>query len=173
MKIAILSSASKIIAEENKLRAVQIANHLGKIHNIEVMTGGSCGLPGLIVEKAKNLGLKTTCYSPDENKDHHALRDDNQDLSYFDEVSHHKGFTLRSLMMVHDADGVLVLNGRMGTLSEFTIALEEGKRVGVITNTGGIADELKHIVELSKKDFSEKVFFSDDPIKVIDWLTSS
>jgi predicted Rossmann-fold nucleotide-binding protein len=72
--------------------------------------------------------------------------------------------------MIQSADGVLLLNGRVGTLSEFTIALEEGKKVGVITNSGGIADHLEYILRVAQKEFPTQVFFSDDFNKVIDWL---
>ncbi len=170
MKIAIISSASELVTKENEVVTTQIVESLRGLKSVEILTGGCRGVPGIIVEKAKALGIKTVAYSPDENKISHQERFDNQDLQYFDEVNHHKGFTLRSLVMLQDADAVLVLNGRIGTLSEFAIALEEGRRVGVITNTGGIADELEHIVKVSKKDFSGKIFFNDDPVKVIDWL---
>jgi uncharacterized protein (TIGR00725 family) len=173
MKIAIISSANSLITKENKEKASQIVKSLSLIEQLEILTGGSLGLPGFIVEKARALGIKTVCYSPDGDSSSHQKRFDNQDLKHFDEVNHHKGFTLRSLIMLQEADAVLVLNGRMGTLSEFTVALEEGKRVGVVTNTGGIADELKHIVEVSEKDFSGRVFFSDDYREVLDWLLNS
>lgn len=172
MKIALISSASHTISESNVLRAEAIASYLHKVGNIEVMTGGSQGIPGLIVQKAKAAGMKTTAYSPDENKDLHASRHDNLDLQYFDEVNHFRGFTERTLAMFQKADGILVLNGRMGTLSEFTIALEEGKRVGVITGTGGIADHLEEIMQMAQKDFPGQAFFHDDHTKVIDWLVN-
>ncbi|MFA6414447.1 MAG: hypothetical protein WC217_01745 [Candidatus Paceibacterota bacterium] len=172
MKIAIISSASHVISESNVLKATAITSYLHQIGTIEIMTGGSHGLPGLIVQKAKAVGIKTVAYSPDENKDLHASRHDNLSLQYFDEVNHFRGFTQRTLAMFQVADGILVLNGRMGTLSEFSIALEEGKRVGVVTNTGGIADHLEEIVRMAKKDFPGQVFFNDDCTKVIDWLIS-
>lgn len=170
MKIAIISSASQIIDESNIAKITAITNYVHQLGNIEIMTGGSQGIPGLIVQKAKAAGMKTTAYSPDENKDLHASRHDNLDLQYFDEVNHFRGFTERTLAMFQDADGILVLNGRMGTLSEFTIALEEGKRVGVVTNTGGIADHLEEIMQMAQKDFPGQAFFHDDHTKVIDWL---
>lgn len=170
MKLAVISSANEIISQSNRETVLRIAEYLQKLGSVEIMTGGSHGIPGLMVEKAKELGMKTTAYSPDEDRDLHASRHDNQSLEYFDEVKHHKGFTLRSLVMLQDADAILALNGRMGTLSELTIALEEEKRVGIVTNTGGIADELRHIIEITKKDYADRVFFSDDYIKVINWL---
>jgi predicted Rossmann-fold nucleotide-binding protein len=72
--------------------------------------------------------------------------------------------------MIHDADMIILLNGRIGTLSEFTIALEEGKRVAVLTQTGGIADNLEYILSVAQKEFPGQIFFSDDPCKIIELL---
>lgn len=173
MKIAILSSAHHAIAESSTRKIATVIEYLRTINGIEIMTGGSLGIPGLIVKEAKKRGMKTIAYSPDRNKDQHASRYDNLDLQYFDEVKHFAGFTLRSLAMIQDADAVLVLNGRMGTLSEFTISLEEGKKVGVITNTGGIAHYLETIVEMAQKEFPGQLFFHGDPAVVIDWLVKN
>jgi hypothetical protein len=123
-----------------------------------------------MIKKAKLVGIETIAYSPDENKDSHNKRIYNLATHHFNEIKYHNGFTIRSLAMFNEADSILVLNGRMGTLSEFTIALEEGKRIGVITNTGGIADHLKKIMILANKDFPDQLFFSRNPAKVIDWV---
>ena len=173
MKIAIISSASLEITKESIVAVDIIVERLRQKNSVCIITGGSLGVPGYVVKKARMNGIHTTAYSPDEDVDSHNKRHDNLELDYFDEVKHFNGFTLRSLKMIDDADCVLVLNGRMGTLSEFSIALEEGKRVGVITETGGIADHLEYITRLTKKDFSDQVFFSSDPHEVIDYLVNN
>jgi uncharacterized protein (TIGR00725 family) len=161
MKIAIISSAASTIEASNVLKASQIVAYLQEKDDIEIATGGSHGVPGLIVQKAKSAGIKTMAYSPDEDKNGHAARHDSLDVRFFDEVTYLKGFTMRSLAMLQASDGVLVLNGRMGTLSEFTIALEEGKRVGVVTSTGGIADQLDRERFLRKAVFQRRLQKSD------------
>jgi hypothetical protein len=45
----------------------------------------------------------------------------------------------------------------MGTLNEFTIAYDEGKVVGVLEGTGGVADRILQIAALSSKLSSEIV----------------
>lgn len=74
--------------------------------------------------------------------------------------------------MIHDADAVILMNGRIGTLSEFTIAVEEGKRVAVITETGGVADHLEYILDIAQKEFPGQVFFSNSIPEIIDWINS-
>ena len=170
MKIAIISSALEKISEESENLIYQIVKKISQIKNIEIITGGSLGIPGLIVQKAQEFGIKTIAYSPDRHMYDHNNRFDNLHTKHFNEIKFIPGFTARSLQMIHDADKILLLNGRIGTLSEFTIALEEGKKVGVITNTGGIADHLKYILSVAEKEFPEQIFFSDDYKKVVNWL---
>lgn len=168
MKLAIISSASENYSPEINSVTENILRFLDK--DAVIMTGGSLGVPGLIVKQAKQLGFKTVAYSPDTDEVSHNNRHDNLPVDYFDEIHHIKGFTARSLQMILDADVVLLLNGRIGTLSEFTIALEEGKRVAVLTETGGIADHLEYIVSVAQKEFPGQVFFSSDVEQVMNWI---
>jgi len=51
----------------------------------------------------------------------------------------------RELVNVRTSDIVVVIGGRSGTLGEFAIAYEDGKLIGVLTGTGGIADALRTV----------------------------
>ncbi len=57
MKIGIFSSASFKVSSKNKKLAKSIAEYL-KEKGVEVVTGGSLGIPGIIAEHAYNLGEK-------------------------------------------------------------------------------------------------------------------
>ena len=161
MKLAILGSASDIFSSENKKLCEEVGKYLAE-KKITVVSGGSHGLPGLVVKSAFEAGAKTEAYSPDEDEQRHQLRADNISLKYFTNHKFIPGFTARSLEMIKNVDGVLVINGRIGTLSEFTIALEEGLNIAVIKNTGGIADHLEYIVSVAKKEFPNKIIFDSD-----------
>lgn len=168
MNLAIISSASEIYPDAINSIASCVIESLAV--NDVVLTGGCLGIPGVITKLAKDSNIKTVAYSPDSNSELHNNRYDNLHTNYFDSIKFIPGFTARSLQMIHDADAVLLLNGRIGTLSEFTIALEEGKRVGVITETGGIADHLEYILSVAQKEFPGKVFFSSNTQEVMGWL---
>jgi len=57
----------------------------------------------------------------------------------------------------------------MGTLNEFTIAHDEGKIIGCLTGTGGVADESEYVLQkFGKRATSSRVFQSDDPEKLLD-----
>ena len=171
MNIAIISSADeKNSRNYNALSKNLVLNLKESIPNLVISTGGSLGIPGFIIKQAYKIGIQTKCYSPDKNSYIHELRYDNLKTKYFSEIIYIPGFTNRSLQMINDADGIILLNGRIGTLSEFTIALEEGKKVSVLTETGGIADHLEYILDIAQKEFPGQVFFSDSITEVINFL---
>lgn len=171
MNIAIISSASETYSREHVDITEKLITELYQnFPSLTIMTGGSLGIPGIAIKKAKKLGIKTKCYSPDRDARAHELRHDNLGVEYFSEVTYIPGFTNRSLHMIYDADSIILLNGRIGTLSEFTIALEEGKKVAILTETGGIADHLEYILDVAQKEFPNQIFFSDSVSEVIEWI---
>lgn len=169
MKLAILGSASNIVSAENENLCKEAGEYLAQ-KKITVVTGGSHGIPGFVVKSAFEAGAETEVYSPDEDVEQHNLRPDNLSLKYFKNHKFIPGFTARSLEMMKNVDSVLVINGRIGTLSEFTIALEEGLNIGIIKGTGGIADHLEYIISIAKKEFKNKIIFDTDYKTVIDKL---
>jgi hypothetical protein len=57
----------------------------------------------------------------------------------------------------------------MGSLNEFTIAHDEGKVIGCLTGTGGVADESGYVLQkFGKRSTTARVFTDDDPDKLID-----
>jgi len=71
-------------------------------------------------------------------------------------------------VLVRSCDIVLFIAGAMGSLNEFTIAHDEGKVIGCLTGTGGVADEAEKLVEKFGKRTRARVFQNDDPEKLID-----
>jgi len=68
----------------------------------------------------------------------------------------------RNLLLTRSSDAVIITCGRMGTLNEFTIAFEDNKPIGVLTETGGTADQLKEIVENANRG-PGKVVYDPNP----------
>lgn len=169
MKISIIGSAEEKQNSKPKKLCKSIGNYLSQ-KDITLFTGGSSGIPGEIVKACDLNKIKITAYSPDKNKISHNKRFDNLNSKYFSRIKYIRGFTARSLQMINDSDAIIVIGGRIGTLSEFTIALEEGKKVLVIKNSGGIADHLEYILSVANKEFPNQIIFERDYKKGIDKL---
>lgn len=173
MKIAIFSSWLPEISNYNRSLAQSIAKYLSE-KGITVVTGGCSGIPALVVEEAYRYDAEIIGYFPHHNKEeyHKCQYEENiHTIEYYSEVHFIAGFTARSLSMIKNVDAALVLNGRIGTLSECTIAIEEGLPIAVIEGSGGMADELKNLIGIAKKEFADdNVIFTKEYEAAIDTL---
>jgi uncharacterized protein (TIGR00725 family) len=173
MKIAIFSSWLPKVSEENQILAKENASYLAE-QGVTVVTGGCSGIPAVCIEEAYRLGAKTVGYFPHKDKKDYTDRqheENTHDIRYYAEAHFIQGFTARSLEMIKNVDAAIVLNGRIGTLSEFGIAVEEGLPLAVIEGTGGITDELQRLTKLVNKEFpNNEVVFEKDWKVAIDGL---
>jgi uncharacterized protein (TIGR00725 family) len=173
INIAIFSSASIKIEKKNLLLARNIGKYLAK-NKIKISTGGCVGIPDVIAESSFKNNGEVVAYYPDEtfkelflNKHVH----NNDTKENYSERKFLKGFSNRSVKMIHDVDAAIVLNGRFGTLSEFTLAVEEGLPILVLEGTSGITDKIKRLAKLIYKEFPyNNVIFEKDYKKGIDKL---
>ena len=73
------------------------------------------------------------------------------------------GLMGREVVNIRTSDIVVIVGGRSGTLGEFAIAYDEGRLIGVLTGTGGVADMIDEIVTRMNKDTGAHVIYDDDP----------
>ena len=85
------------------------------------------------------------------------------------------GFGLkgRNVVLVRSCDVVLVIAGSIGSLNEFTIAYDEGKVIGCLTGSGGVADEAERIVMTFPKQTNARMFYHDDPVELLEACLAS
>lgn len=173
MKIAIFSSWLPEVTDTNKKLTKDIARYLSE-KCITVVTGGCSGIPAIAIETAHECGAITIGYFPLKDQQDYFDRQHEKNIhciNYYSTTHFIAGFTARSLEMIKSVDAAIVLNGRIGTLSEFGIAIEEGLPLAVIEGSGGISDELKNITKIANKEFSNnEVIFDIDYKKAIDIL---
>ena len=75
----------------------------------------------------------------------------------------------RNLLLTRSADAVIVCCGRIGTLNEFTIAFEDNKPIGVLEGSGGMADEVRHIIDVGHRG-KGKIVYDSDPARLVEKL---
>ena len=156
-------------AEANRLK--ELAEELGAaIANQDciLVTGATTGLPDLVAQAFRKNGGFALGVSPAENRREHVARyelpEDGADVIIFTGF----GYKGRNVINVRCADIVLILGGATGTLNEFTIAYDEGKIIGVLEGSGGVADHIHEIIKVCNKPAVGKVFFQSDPTKLIE-----
>jgi len=121
-------------------------------NNINVATGAAIGIPHIIGTSAKASGSRLIGFSPSTNALIHSRQLDNAPINDFDTIYFRgDGFTARSLEFINSVDAIIMTSGRMGTLSEFTIAFEEGVPILILKGFGGISDHIEEILSYTNK----------------------
>ncbi len=116
-----------------------------------LLTGATIGIPECAARGATKAGGVSIGFSPAATKREH-LNTYRLPTKYMDLIIYTGAdYSGRNLILTRSADAVIEVCGRIGTLNEFTIAFEDHKPIGVLTGTGGISDQLEHILEVGKR----------------------
>jgi uncharacterized protein (TIGR00725 family) len=171
LKVGVMGSAEDALEEgvaESLRERAQALGHALAARGVVVLTGGTTGLPYLVGSAALAEGATHVGVSPAANEREHIevykLPVDGSSLLIF------TGFGLkgRNVVLVRSCDIVLFIRGSMGALNEFTIAHDEGKVIGCLTGTGGVADEAARLMQTFPKKAGACVFHDDDPERLLD-----
>jgi uncharacterized protein (TIGR00725 family) len=157
------ASDKKALAEKASALATTIA-----VRKVFLLTGATTGIVYLVGKAVHDAGIFHVGISPaGDSREHvekYKLPVDACDLIIY------TGFGLkgRNVVLVRSCDIVLFIAGAMGSLNEFTIAHDEGKVIGCLTGTGGVADEVDYLLKKFSKDTGARVVQNNDPAKLID-----
>ena len=64
-------------------------------------------------------------------------------------------------------DAGIIISGRWGTMNEFTNLHDMGKVIGVLTGTGGVADDLSSLSKKIHKPSKAVVIFDSSPEQLV------
>jgi uncharacterized protein (TIGR00725 family) len=161
-------------AEASRLRG--LAETLGWAiakANCILMTGATTGLPNLVAQAFRKQGGFALGISPAENCAEHVTRyglpEGGADVIVYTGF----GYKGRNVINIRSSDIVLIFGGAIGTLNEFTIAYDEGKIIGVLESSGGIADHIQQIIAVCKKPTPGAVLFDTDPERLVEICLSA
>src|SRR5438309_6284130 len=165
IKIGVMGSAEEATALHE--RATALGKAIAR-RNVILLTGVTTGLVHATGKAAHDAGASHIGISPAhderEHVDRYALPTDACDAIIY------TGFGLkgRNVVLVRSCDVVLFIAGSIGSLNEFTIAYDEGKIIGCLTGTGGVADEAKQIVTRLQKQTNARIVSDEDPVRLIE-----
>jgi hypothetical protein len=170
-KVGVMGSAGDTlgegVAEGLREKAEALGRELGA-RGVAVLTGATTGLPHAVGGAARRAGALHVGISPAANEREHTslygLPTGETDLLIY------TGFGLkgRNVVLVRSCDVVLFVRGSMGALNELTIAHDEGKIIGCLTGTGGVADEAARLLQTLQKKTDAQVFHDADPARLVD-----
>lgn len=151
-------------------QASELSYQLGRAiaeHDCVIVTGACPGLPHDAVRGAKDVGGLTVGVSPGHNFAEHTIKYASPSDGYDVIIYTGSGLMGREITGVRSCDIVVLAGGRSGTLGEFAIAYDEGKLIGVLEGTGGIAEHISTLVNVIDKDTGAQIIYDSDPDRLI------
>ncbi len=157
--------APRDVAERAYLLGQEIARR-----GYVLVTGACPGLPYECARGVRNFGGLSVGISPALSLDEHIHKYHSPVDAYDVIVYTGSGLMGREVTNIRSSDLVIILGGRSGTLGEFAIAYDEGRLIGVLEGSGGIADRIRDIVAAIDKDTGAQVLHDRDPVRLLDAL---
>lgn len=167
IQIGVMGSAGGVLTPDE----LELARRLGRRiaeRDCTIVTGACPGLPHAAVLGATDAGGLSLGVSPALSREEHINVYQSPLQPYTTMVFTGSGLMGRETHNIHSSDFVLFIGGRSGTLGEFCIAYDEGKLIGILTNSGGISNEFERIAALVHKTTGSTILSSDDPEALVD-----
>lgn len=159
-KIGVSGSAKNNCAHGAFAKAREVGRQIA-LQGAVCVTGDTVGVPHAAAHGAQAAKGFTVGISPAISRQEHIrkyrLPDDEMDVIMYTGFQ----YSGRNLLFIRACDAVIFVCGRIGTLNEFTIAFEDKKPIGILTETGGIVEELKNILAVAKRGQANIVWDSN------------
>jgi uncharacterized protein (TIGR00725 family) len=169
-QICVSGAAHGESVEEGRQLATLMGAAIAKAGH-SLLTGATVGLPNYAAEAYKKAGGKMSVgLSPAATKIEHVMKyrlpTDAYDTILYTGL-HYIG---RDTLLITSADAVVSIGGRLGTLHEFTIAMETRTPIGFLQGGGGISSEIMDILHASGEEHINEYFFSENPEELMKQL---
>lgn len=161
-QICISGAAKGRSVEEGKLLA-QAAGKAIAAAGHSLLSGATVGIPNYAAEAYKAAGGKMSVgISPAASKIEHVVKYRLPTEAYDTIIFTGLHYIGRDALLINSADAVVSIGGRLGTLHEFTIAMETDTPIGFLQGAGGISTEIMDILRVASPVNSDNVIFDED-----------
>lgn len=138
-----------------------------------ILTGATVGLPNYAAEGFKTAGGKMSVgISPAASKIEHVAKYRLPTEAYDTILYTGLHYVGRDSLLIQSSDAVVSIGGRLGTLHEFTIAMETNTPIGFLQGAGGISGEIMDILHAAGEERNAHVVFGDTGEEVVAKLSA-
>ena len=166
MKIAICGSSINANKEIDK-KAFEIGKEIAK-NNVLLLTGAGKGYPYEAAKGAFSNNGKVFGVSPAKNEEDHVNKYQFPKDAYSKIEFTGLGVPGRNFPLVSEADAIIIISGKIGSLNEFTIAFAQNKVIGILQDSGGVTELIDKIADVcNKTNEKENIVYSSDPKELV------
>lgn len=166
LAVGVMGSASGPIAADVAAKARALGRAVA-LAGCTLVTGACPGLPQEAVLGAAAAGGLVVGISPALSEQEHVERYASPTEGYDVLIYTGSGLMGREVVNIRSSDIVVIVGGHSGTLGEFAIAYDEGRLIGVLTGTDGVADLAGELVARLAKDTGATVLGDADPDRLM------
>jgi hypothetical protein len=147
------------------LLSKEIGKEIARAHCV-LVSGATTGVPYFSAQGCKQAGGFNVGFSPAGSEAEHIKRY-RLPMDVFDVMVYTGAdYSGRDIIMTKSADAIIIACGRMGTLHEFTTAVECGKIIGVLEGSGGTADKIRGLVKGTYRGI-KRIIYDSDPAALV------
>jgi len=147
------------------LLSKEVGKEIARAHCV-LVSGATTGVPYFSAIGCKEAGGFNVGFSPAESEIEH-IRRYHLPTDVFDVMIYTgSDYSGRDIIMTKSADAIIIVCGRMGTLHEFTTAVECKKPIGVLEGSGGTADKIRGLVKGTYRGIKKLVYERDPALLV-------
>ncbi len=171
-QICVSGAAKGRSVEEGRELATKLGAAVARAGH-SLLTGATIGLPNYAAEGYKAAGGHMSVgISPAASKIEHVVKYRLPTVAYDTILYTGLHYVGRDTLLITSSDAVVSIGGRLGTLHEFTIAMETDTPIGFLQGAGGVSEQIESLMELARPLSPDaKVCFSESSDKLIKELT--
>lgn len=168
-----VSAAAKGTSVEEGKHLAEAAGKSIALSGHALLTGATIGLPNIAAQSYKKAnGNMSLGISPASSKIEHVMKYRLPTESYDAILYSGLHYIGRDSLLINSSDAVISIGGRIGTLHEFTIALETKTPIGFIEGAGGVSTEIMDILHAAGRKPGDDVIFGSSAEEVLRTLVS-
>jgi uncharacterized protein (TIGR00725 family) len=166
-QICISGAAKGRSVEEGRILAEAAGVAIAKAGH-SLLTGATVGLPNYAAEAYKAAGgTMSVGISPAASKVEHVIKYRLPTKAYDTILFSGLHYVGRDSLLINSSDAVISIGGRLGTLHEFTIAMETDTPIGFLEGSGGVSTEIMDILHAAGEARSGNVIFHESPEELL------
>ncbi len=165
-QICVSGAASGETVESSAKLAFAVGKAVAKAGHT-VLTGATIGLPYHAALGARDeLGLSVGFSPASSFREHtHSYRLPTNAFDYINFTG--MDYVGRDVYLVRSSEAVITIGGRMGSMHEFSTAIESHKVCGVLLGSGGLADFIPMITDRLPTPSKRNIIYDTDPQRLV------
>lgn len=170
-QICVSGAASGDTVEYAHQLAYEVGRAIARSGHV-LTTGATIGLPQWAARGCSESGGLSIGFSPASTYREHvkSYRLPTKEFDYINFTG--MDYVGRDVYLIRSSDAVITIGGRIGSLHEFSTAIEAHKPSAILLGSGGLADYIPTLVDRIEVPGKKDLMFDTDPDRIVERIVA-